>query len=80
MIHACVLDMVPNFDVTLPFIDCMQTDLYGRRKPNVDAVAKKVSGEFHESRRVVQEECPLTGRQEMSFEANYLDVTFDSKI
>ena len=43
MIHACVIeDSGRDFEKSFPFIKCMEQDLYGRRRPNISDVAKKV--------------------------------------
>lgn len=42
MIHCCVLHQ-NGYDVSLPFIKCMEKELYGLRRPDVDFVAQKVS-------------------------------------
>nr|XP_027203806.1 GILT-like protein 1 [Dermatophagoides pteronyssinus] len=40
MIHCCVLHQ-NSYDVSLPFIKCMEKELYGLRRPDVDFVAQK---------------------------------------
>ena len=44
MIHTCVLNEYKhNHTTVLPFVECMEYDLKGKPKPNVDQVARDVS-------------------------------------
>ncbi len=43
MLHACALEEYRNISQVLPFIDCMEYELYGKSRPNIDLIAKKVS-------------------------------------
>jgi len=46
MIHACALNEYKNnFTLVLPFIECMEYDLMGKPKPNVDQFARDCAKE-----------------------------------
>lgn len=42
MIHCCVLDQ-NSHDISFPFIKCMEKELYGLRRPDINVVSQKVS-------------------------------------
>ena len=43
MVHACALAEYRNLGQVLPFIECMEYELYGKPKPNISLIASKVS-------------------------------------
>ncbi|KAF7492802.1 GILT-like protein C02D5.2 [Sarcoptes scabiei] len=61
LIHCCVLDRYRNYDESIPFLRCMENDLYGLRRPSVDAVAQKCANSTNLNWKEI-DECASSNR------------------